>query len=313
LVVAAGIVSPFVALAAFPERPIKLVVPFTAGGGTDIWARLYARKLSERLGQPVVVENRPGANTAIGANAVAKSPADGYTLLFTSSTHIQLPALYPNLPYNVINDFSIIGRLGTTGLLFVANPAVNAKNIREFVSKAKASGKFNLGTYAVGSAGAVFGQYLSQTEDLGIPVVPYKGESAAITDLVGGYIQGGFFSVAGVKPFIASGQLNALGTLSRTRSPSFPEVPTLPEQGFSKFDWPGVWLGIFAAANTPKEVLDRITGESKTVLRDPELRKTYLETDVVVDWREPSDFADDIRREMTVWEQLVRSLGVKVE
>ena len=299
--------------AAFPDQPIRLIVPFAAGGGTDLWARLYARKLSARLGQPIVVENRAGANTQIGADAVAKSAPNGYTLLFTSGTHIQLRALYPNLPYNVVRDFAPVGQIGTTGLIFVTTPATGATSMREFAAQAKKSGKYALGTYATGSAGGVFGQLFTEAEGLSSPTTAYKGESPAIVDLLGGNIQGGFFSVASVKAFTQAGKLVALGALSRVRSPSFPNVPTLVEQGYAQFDWPGVWLGVFAPAKTPPEILERLSTESKAVAQDPEVVKAYADTDLIAAWKGPREFSEDIKREMAVWKQLVDKQKVKVE
>ncbi|MEO8299831.1 MAG: tripartite tricarboxylate transporter substrate-binding protein [Burkholderiales bacterium] len=301
------------AQAAWPDQPIKLIVPYAAGGGTDQWARLYAKKLSARLGQPVVVENRPGASTQIGANAVAKAAANGYTLLFTSGTHIQVPALYPNVPYSVTDDFAPIGEVGYTGLVFVAQPTEGVNDVKGFIAQAKKAGRYNLGTYAGGSTGAVFGQYLAKIEDIDMPTIIYKGESAAITDVLGGSVQGGFFSVAAVKPLVQAKKLVAMGTLAKSRSPSFTNVPTMVEQGYTQFDWPGIWLGVFAPAKTPPEIVERLAAESKQVVQDPELVKGYAETDLIASWRGPKEFKEDIHNEMAVWKKLVERLGVKAE
>ena len=301
------------ASAAFPDRPIKLIVPFAAGGGTDTWARLFAARLSATLGKAVIVENRPGASTQVGASVVAKSDPDGYTLLFTTSTHIQLPALTANMSYDVQRDFAPVGQLGTTGLIFVVHPEVKAANMKEFIAQARTSGKWALGTYAAGSAGAVFSQLMVKEQGLNMPVVLYKGEALAITDVVGGQIQGGFFSVPGVKSLAKAGKLRAIGNLSTTRSPSFPEVPTLMEQGMPRYRWPGVWLGVFAPAKTAQPVLDRLAEASRAVAQDPAFKAEWGERDVTVHWRGPADFKDDTRADMKTWAELIQTLGIKPE
>lgn len=301
------------AAADFPTQPIKLVVPFAAGGGTDQWARLYALKLSDKLGVPIMVENRPGANTQIGANAVAKAEPDGHTLLFTSGTHIQLPALYSNLPYAIPDDFAPVGQVGTTGLIFVATPDIKVNNLQEFSAASKKAGDYSLGTYATGSAGDVFGRYFSEVENLRMPTIAYKGESQALIDVVAGRVQGGLFSVASVKPLVEGKKIKAIASLSASRSPSFPDVPTMVEQGYKDFNWPGVWLGVFAPAKTPPAVIERLATASKAVVEDPEVKKAYANTDLIANWKGPESFSHDIKQQMDVWGDLVKRLGVKVE
>ena len=302
------------ALAAFPDRPLKIIVPFPAGGGTDNWARLFARELGARLGQPIVVENKPGANTRIGAAGVATAAPDGYTLLFTSGTHVQLPALYPDLPYNVREDFAPIGRLGITGLVFVANPSVKAANMREFIDRARQDGKYNFASYAAGSAGAVFGQYMSESERLGMAIVAYKGEAPAITDVIAGVAQAGYFSIPTAKAFVKSGQVVALGVLSAARAASLPEVPTLVEQGMTAYDWPGVWIGVFAPGKTPQPVLDRLAAEMRALAQDPRLQKAYADLDLNLDqYKGPDEFRASIRTEMDLWSGLVTRLKIRGE
>jgi len=216
------------AQAAYPDKPIKIVVPFAAGGGTDVWARTFALRLSAKLGQPVLVDNRPGANTQLGANTVAKAEPDGYTLLFTSGTHIQVPALSVSIPYDVARDFAPIGQLGTTGLVFVVHPSVKANNMNEFIAEAKKSKNWALGTYASGSTGDVFSQSLLKDNGLNLPVVAYKGESAAMTDVIGGQIQGGFFSIPTVKQQVKGSKVKALGSLSTGQIPALQRIGVGP-------------------------------------------------------------------------------------
>jgi len=300
----------FGAQAAFPEKPIRIVVPFAAGGGTDVWARLFAMRLSARLGQPVIVDNRPGANTQLGANAVAKAEGDGYTLLFTSGSHIQQPALSTNLPYDVVKDFTPIGQLGTTGLVFVANPQVKATNMKEFLEEAKGR-KWALGTYAGGSTGDVFSQAILKEHGLDIPVVAYKGESLAITDVIGGQVQGGFFSIPSVKGLVKSGKLKALGSLATGHIDSLPGVQTLPQQGMTRYRWPGIWLGLFAPAKLPQPVHQRLTEAARAITQDREFQREWAERDLLVEWRGPADFLQDIRTDMKTWSDLVQLLGIK--
>lgn len=299
------------AYAAYPDRPIKIVVPFAAGGGTDVWARLFAARLSVKLGQPVIVDNRPGANTQLGANVVAKAEPDGYTLLFTSSTHIQQPALTSSLPYNVVQDFAPLAQLGTTGLVFVVHPQVKAANIKDFLTEAKGGQKWALGTYAGGSAGDVFSQALLKDAGLDLPVVAYKGESLAITDVLGGQVQGGFFSIPSAKSLVKGGKLKALGALSNGRVPSMPDVLTLTEQGLARYRWPGTWLGLFAPAKTSQPVLDRLAEAARAITQDLEFQKEWAERDLKVEYRSPTQFQQDIRADMKTWTELVQSLGIK--
>lgn len=298
---------------AFPDKPIRIIVPQAAGGGTDVWCRIFAARLATRLGQPVVVENRPGANTQLGANAVAKAEPDGYTLLFTSGTHIQVPALSASIPYDVQRDFAPIGQLGTTGLVFVVHPQVQATNMKQFVAEAKGAPKWALGTYAAGSTGDVFSKGIVQEFGLNMPVIAYKGEALAITDVVGGQVQGGFFSIPTVKNLVKTGKVKALGSLATGRIPSLPEVQSLPDQGLTRYRWPGIWLGLFAPARTPQPVLDRLTEASRAIAQDPEFQKEWGDRDLVAQWRGPTEFAQDIRTDMKTWSDLVQALGIKPE
>lgn len=307
----AATISPLAARAT--DKPLRVVVPFAAGGGTDIWARLFAKRLSSQLGQPVIVDNRPGANTQLGANVVAKAEPDGTTLLFTSSTHIQLPALYSGMPYDVLHDFAPVGQVGTTGLVFVVNPGVKASTMREFIAEAKGAHQWALGTYAAASAGDVFSRAIVKDNGLNMPVVVYKGEAPAITDVVGGQIQGGFFSIPSVKGFVKAGKLKALGALAAGSIPSLPDVQTLADQGFAAYRWPGVWLGVFAPAHTPQPVLERLTEATHAVVQDPELQKEWAERDLVAQWRGPAEFLQDIQADMKTWSQLVQTLAIKAQ
>ncbi|MGB3072147.1 MAG: tripartite tricarboxylate transporter substrate binding protein [Ottowia sp.] len=299
------------AQAAYPDKPIKIVVPFAAGGGTDVWARTFALRLSAKLGQPVLVDNRPGANTQLGANTVAKAEPDGYTLLFTSGTHIQVPALSVSIPYDVVRDFAPVGQLGTTGLVFVAHPSVKANNMNEFIAEAKKSKNWALGTYASGSTGDVFSQSLLKDNGLNLPVVAYKGESAAMTDVIGGQIQGGFFSIPTVKQQVKGGKVKALGSLSTGQIPALPEVKSLPEQGLTRYKWPGIWLGFFAPAKTPQPILDRLSEAAHAITQDPDFQRDWGDRDLVVHWRGPKEFSQDIRTDMKTWSDLVNTLGIK--
>jgi len=296
---------------AFPERPVRIVVPFAAGGGTDTWARQFATRLASRLGQPVVVENRPAASTQVGANTVARADPDGHTLLFTSGTHIQLPTLSKSVPYDVIRDFAPIGQLGTTGLLFVVHPTMKANDIKEFIAEAKSARQWSLGTYAAGSTGDVFSQFLVKDNGLSMPVVVYKGEAPAISDVVVGQIQGGFFSIPSVKGLVQSGKLKALGSLATGHIPSLPNVRILADQGLPQFRWPGIWLSLFAPAKTPQPVLDQILAAALEVTREGDFQREWAARDVIVDWRGPSDFPREISADMKTWSDLVQSLGIQ--
>lgn len=298
---------------AYPDRPIRIIVPFAAGGGTDVWARTFAARLATRLGQQIIVENRAGANTQLGANAVAKAEPDGYTLLFTSGTHIQVPTLSVSVPYDVVRDFAPIGQLGTTGLVFVVNPQVKASNMKDFLLEAKGASKWALGTYASGSTGDVFSKAIIKDHGLDMPVIAYKGESAAITDVVGGQVQGGFFSIPTVKNLVKTNKVRALGSLSIGRIPSLPDVLSLPDQGLTRYRWPGIWLGFFAPAKTPQPILDRLVEASRAITLESDFQRDWAERDLTVNWRSPAEFSQDIRADIKTWTELVQALGIKPE
>lgn len=298
------------ASAAYPERAVTLVVPYPAGGATDNWARRFAERLSDRLDQPVIVQNQPGASTQVGATAVSKAKPDGYTLLFTTGTHIQLPALYNHLAYKVPDDFTTVGRLGTTGLILVTHPSVPVKNMQEFISAAKA-GKFSFASSGAGSPGEVYARYLAQSEQLDMVSVPYGGEAPAIVDVISGVAQAGAFSAFSATPHVLAGRLNPIGAISTDRSPLLPNVPTITEQG-SKYDGAVFWAGVFGPAGMPAEAVDRLAREMQQIAADPQVQEAYVKMGLDLRaFQGPDDFNATIKQQMQDWAKLVKELDIR--
>lgn len=313
---AAPLVAPRGAFAQSPDRPypdreIRLVVPFPPGGGTDAWARLLADRLAARLGRPVVVDNRSGANTQLGANLVARAEPDGHTLLFTSASFIQQPALFPNLPFDVVRDFAPVGQLGTTPLVFVVASRVRAATMAEFVALARGGERVAFGSYAQASAGAVFGEYLSALKGLDMTIVHYRGEAPVATDLVGGTVRAAFLSVPTARPLIEAGSVRPLGVLADGRPETLPDVPTFAEQGIDELSWRGVWLGVFAPARVPRPILARLAAEVRAAAAEPALVRDLAARDLVVSWQGPDAFAATIRDNMASWSLMVERLGIR--
>lgn len=296
-----------------PQRPVRLIVPFAAGGSTDVTARLVAEALGQRLGQPVVVENRPGAGGNIGAEAVARAAPDGHTLLFsTSSTHATNPALYRNLPFHPLRDFAPIGQVAFVPNLFVAHPDVPARNLAELVTLAKV----RPGSLNYGSAGPGTSQHLAAalfTSRAGIEVqhVPYRGGAPAVTDLLGDKIQFMASPLVEVIEHVRANRLRALAVTTARRSPLLPETPTVAETlpGYEV----ALWNGLLAPAGTPADAVRRIAQETQAALRSPEMRERLAQQGSEPVGSGPEEFASFITAEIPKWAELVRISGASAE
>lgn len=258
----------------FPSGPIKLVVPFSASGGTDTVARAVAQKLGQRLGQPVVVDNRPGAGGAIGAVLVARSKADGLTLLFGSNGPMAVtPSLDPTVPFNTTRDFRAVAGVATIPYLMVANEKLPVKSVADLVSYAKAHpGQINFASPGNGTTNHLVGELLKAMTGIDIVHVPYKGAAPAMNDVVSGQVQFMSGDLNTLLPMVESGKLKALAVTSRKRTPLLPQVPTVAESGVPGFDASG-WFGIFAPRATPDEIVKKLANEMQAVLKDPDVVK----------------------------------------
>lgn len=291
---------------AYPNKPVRLVVPFVAGGATDIVARLVAQKLSAAWGQSIVVENRGGAGGNIGAEAVAKSPPDGYTILVTSGSIVTVnPHMYKKMPFDARKDLIPITNLASGPQVLVLNNSVPARNLREFMALARAKpGQMNFGSAGIGSQVHMAAESFIFAAGIDAQHIPYKGEAVAYTDLVGGQVQFMVGNIAGAAAHISAGRIRALGVTSARRSPMLADVPTLAEAGLSGFENTG-WFGFMAPAGTPRSIIDKIHADTVKVLADPEVREKLTQQGMVAVGNTPSDFAADIAVEFERWSKVV--------
>jgi tripartite-type tricarboxylate transporter receptor subunit TctC len=291
---------------AFPNKPVKLIVPFVAGGATDIVARLVAQKLSAAWGQPVVVENRGGAGGNIGADAVAKSPADGYTILVTSGSIVTVnPHMYAKMPFDAKKDLVPITNLASGPQVLVVHPAVPAKNVKELVALAKSKpGQLNFGSAGIGSQVHMAGEAFVYAAGIEAQHIPYKGEAVAFTDLAGGQVQFMVGNIAGATGHIQSGRIRALGVTSAKRSPQLPDVPTVAEAGLPGFENTG-WFGFMAPTGTPKPIIDKIHADTVKVLADQEVKDRLTQLGMAPVGNSPADFTKEIAVEYERWGKVV--------
>jgi tripartite-type tricarboxylate transporter receptor subunit TctC len=298
----------------WPARAIHLVVPFPAGGSTDIVGRLVADKLSQSLGQPVVVDNKGGAGGTTGSELVAKSPPDGYTLLLgTSSTHAIAPSLYAKPPYDASKDFAPVTLLGTATILMVIHPSVPAKSVAEFIALAKAHpGQFMFGSTGNGSVSHLTAEYFKSQAGVQMQHVPYKGDSPMTLDLVAGRVQVAFGTAVAFLPYVQSGKLHALAVTDAKPSPVAPNLPTVAASGLPGFE-ALQWFGLLAPAGTPKDVIARVNTEVGKILQQPDVQDKLKGMGMQVMGAGPEPFASFIRSEGVKWGKIVRESGAKVD
>jgi tripartite-type tricarboxylate transporter receptor subunit TctC len=299
---------------AYPAKPIRFVVPYPAGGPLDTVARLLGAKVGESVGQPVVVDNKPGAGGNIGADIVAKSPADGYTILMGAvATHAINPTLYKSIPYDPVKDFAPITQVASTPNVLVVNPGVPAKDVKEFIAHAKANpGKLSFGSGSIGSAGHLAGELFKATAGVDMVHVPYKGAAPAMQDLVGGQVQLMFDNLASSLGQVKAGKVRALAVTTARRTPLAPELPTIAESGLPGFDI-STWFGIFAPAGTPRPALERLHAEFVKALSAPDVREKMTNLGAEPVGNSPAEFAAYIRSEAEKYGRVIRASGAKVD
>ena len=298
----------------YPSKPIRFVVPYPAGGPLDTVARLLGQKVSESTKQPVIVDNKPGAGGNIGADAVAKSPADGYTILMGAvATHAINPTLYARIPYDAIRDFAPVTQVASTPNVLVVNPAVPASNVREFIAYAKANpGKLNFGSGSTGSAGHLAGELFKAMAGIDMTHVPYKGAAPAMNDLIGGQIQVMFDNLASSLAQVRAGKVKALAVTTAKRSALASELPTIAESGLTGFDI-STWFGIFVPATTPHDIVERLHAEFTRALAAPDIRERMLNLGAEPVGSKPEEFAAYIRAEADKYARVIKASGARAD
>lgn len=297
----------------YPAKPVRMVVTFAAGGGTDLVARAVSPKLSEFLGQPVVVENRAGANGAVGADAVAKAPADGYTLCVCAAGTMVVGPHLTKQPFDTFRDFAPVSLLATNPFVVTVNPAVKARSVRELIEVAKANpGKINYGSSGVGGAPHLSTELFKHMTGVNMVHVAYKGLGPALTDLLGGQIQVMLADVGVVAPHVRSGKLRGLAVTSAERSAAVPDLPTVAEAGVPGYA-SGTWYGVLAPAGTPAPILARLSADIGKVLGVPEIKSALVAQGVEPAPMTPEKYGAFMRAEHAKWGKVIRDAGIKLD
>jgi tripartite-type tricarboxylate transporter receptor subunit TctC len=299
--------------AAYPDRPIRVIVPLAPGGGSDYTARFIGQRLAERIGQSVIVDNRPGASGIVGTELVAKANPDGYTLLLAYSTHAQSAQLFKSLPYDPIKDFAPVTEVIATPLVMLIHPSVPAKTVKEFIAYAKANaGKLNYGSSGPGSSPHLTTELLDSMAGIRMTHVPYKGVAQYITAEIGNEVQFSFSNMFTTMPHWKSGRLRMLATSGPRRSEAIPDIPTVAEAGVPGFE-SLTWYGYLAPAKTPRAAIDRLQKEIAAIVNTPEVRKTLVEQGNDPLANTPAEFGRIMREDAAKWGAIGRKLGVVLD
>ncbi len=297
----------------YPTRPIRMIVPYPPGGGTDVIARILQEPLAAELGQPIVIENKGGAAGNVGTDVAAKAPPDGYTILFTLSSHTINPKLYDKLPFDAERDFVPITLATLVPQILVAHPSVPANNVKELIALAKANpGKLNYASVGTGSPGHIAGELFKLRTGVDIVHVPYKGGGPAVTDTIGGQVQLLFVTMPAAWQHVKSGRLKALAVTSAKRAVTAPEVPTIAESGVPDYVVDS-WYGAVAPAKTPPAVVARLNAAFAKVLENPQIKEKLLAQGAEAAPGSPADFDRRIKDELAKWEVVIKSAGIKPE
>ena len=298
----------------YPNKPIRLIVPFPAGGGNDVVARVIAQKLSERLGQPIVIDNKAGANGIVGIQALTAAAPDGYTLAVASAGPIAVnPSLYDKLPYDPLKDLSSITNLVSLPLLLVTHPGVPVKNIKELIALAKTKpGQLYFCSPGAGNSGHLAGELFNSMADVKLIHVPYKGQGPALTDLLSGQVQMLFSSIPPVLPYVHSGQLNALAIGNAKRISTLPDIPTISESGVPGYEAYS-WVGLFGPANMPKELVHKINREVVEVLKLKEVGERLSKEGALPVGDTPEEFGLYVKKEIVKWGAVVKAANIKAD
>jgi tripartite-type tricarboxylate transporter receptor subunit TctC len=298
---------------AYPSRPVRVIVPFAVGGPADIYGRFIGARLSDTLGQPFVIENRPGAGAVVGTDAVAKSTPDGYTLLVMSNTHTVNETLIPKKPYDLMRDLAPISGINYSDLLLVLHPSVPANDLREFIALAKSKPKgLNYASSGPGTPYHMAGELFKYMAGVDIEHVPYKGSDGARTGILGGQVHMMFDAITTMAAHARSGRVKVLASSGRTRSAITPDVPTVAEAGVAGYE-AVIWLGVMAPAGTPRPVLERLRAEIVKVVNAPDVKENWGKQGAVPMGMAPDAFDKFMREDIQKWSKLVRDTGMKVD
>ena len=299
---------------AWPAKPVRLLVPFSAGGVTDLLARSVAQRMGEAIGQTVVVDNRPGANTIIAYEILARAGADGYTLMLEGFNGLVLnPLLHPKLPYNPEKDIAPVGLIGFSPVMVVVNPQVPAKTLRELVDYARANpDKLNFGSSGIGGVVHISTEWFMSLTGIRMTHVPYKGGASALPDLMGGQLQVLFNPPLTAIPLVKAGKLRALAVSSSRRLSAIPDVPTVAELGYPGYD-AATWFSVLARRGSPQLILDRLTSELKKIVETPALREQFAAQAIEFQWGGPAEVAALVKKDLARWGEVIRKGGIKVD
>jgi tripartite-type tricarboxylate transporter receptor subunit TctC len=301
------------AYALYPEKTIRIVVPFAPGGGTDVIARTLAQEMAKDLGATVIIENKPGAGTIIGTQAVASSEPDGHTLLMGTFAHAVNPSLNAKLPYDPHKDFAAVALIARSFNIVVVNPASAIKSIAGLIAAAKSdANKLSYGTFGTGTSAHLAGELFKSMAHVNLTTVPYKGAAPAITDLLGGQIQVMFTTVASAAALIAGGQLRALAVTSAQRSPAFPELPSVAEAGVAGYAAES-WYGLYAPAKTPVEIIDRLNKSAAKAVQSEAFKKLGLSEGLVMVASPPAELDGYVRGEEERWRRVIHDANIRIE
>jgi tripartite-type tricarboxylate transporter receptor subunit TctC len=297
----------------FPDKPIRFIVPFPPGGGNDILARAMQPRLSELLGQPVVIDNKPGAGGNMGTDMAAKASPDGYTIVIASNQVTINPWLYSKLPFDIEKDLVPVAQAASVPMVLVVNPEVKANNVREFIALAKANpGKLNHATPGTGTPQHIAFEVFNHAAGINVTHVPYKGTGPALADLIGGQVQSAIGTMASVEPYVKAGKLKALGVTTRRRSQAMPNVPTIAESALPGFEVP-LWYSILAPAGTPRDVVARLSADIAKVLQTPDVRERLTGQGFEVHYLNADQMADLMKRDTARWQKSIKEIGLKLD
>ncbi|MDB5966083.1 MAG: tripartite tricarboxylate transporter substrate binding protein [Polaromonas sp.] len=297
----------------YPNKPVRVIVPYAPGGTVDTVARMLSQRLSEQMGQPFVVENRAGANGAIGSDVVAKSPADGYTLLMQASTFVAAALLVKSQPYDIDKDFTPIANLGSVPLVMLVYPGLPMKNLSDFIAAARAEPKkYTLGTAAFGSASHLAEEAIRHEAKLDVQIIPYKGTTPAMVDVLGGHTTGMIDALPSLMQHIRSGKARALAVTSARRLPSLPEVPTVAESGLPNFEMVS-WYGIWAPANMPADLAARLNREINAAMQSPQVQQGLGAQAFIFNNTSGTQFGNYVRQESAKYKQLIEKANIKID
>lgn len=298
---------------AFPNKPIRFVVPFPPGGGNDILARALAPKMSEILGQQVVIDNRAGAGGNIGADFVAKSHPDGYTIVIASNQVTMNPWIYSKLPFDIAKDFAPVAQVASVPMLLAIHPEVPATNLKEFIALAKAKpGSLNYSTPGLGTPQHIAFEVFNFDAGVKVTHVPYKGTSPSIVDLIGGQVQATLGTMASLDQHVKSGKVRPIAVSTPQRSPAMPDIPTIEEGGLKGYNVP-LWYSVLAPANTPKDIVAKISASIRDALKDPQTKAQLERQGFVESYLDPEQMSALITKDLAYWQKAIQNIGLKLD